>query len=82
MSAAILEQKPLRKAAAHAGGINALCRELGVTRQAFYEWEKGEGATPVFAILMARLTGVDHFALCAERYHDQLALVADYFARR
>lgn len=82
MTAAILEQTPLRQAAARADGINPLCRELGVTRQSFYTWEKEGGATPIYALLIARLTGVDHFAVCAERYHTQLALVADYFARR
>jgi hypothetical protein len=82
MSAAILEQTPLRAAAARAGGINPLCRELGVTRQSFYDWEKQAGATPIYALLIARLTGLDHFTVCAERYHDQLVAVADYFARR
>jgi len=82
MSAAILEQSPLRQAAARAGGINPLCKELGVTRQSFYEWQNNGGATPIYALLIARLTGLGHFEVCAERYHEQLALVADYFARR
>lgn len=81
-NAALVEQTPLRRAEARAGGINALCRELGVTRQAFHTWEKKGGATPVYAILMARLTGGDPHRLCAEAYHEQLSLIADYFANK
>lgn len=81
MTAAIMEQSPLRKAAARANGINELARQLGVTRQSFYSWEKEGGATPVFAILIARLTGVKPHDVCAERYHEQLDLIVDYFAR-
>lgn len=82
MTAAIMEQTPLRRAAARANGINALCRELGVTRQAYYDWGKQGGATPVYAIIIARLTGVDPFEVCAERYHDQLVAIGDYYHQK
>lgn len=80
MTAAMMEQTPLRRAAARANGINELARQLGVTRQSFYEWEKNQGATPVYAILIARLTGMKPVELCAERYLEQLSLIEDYFA--
>ena len=78
MTAAIMEQTPLRRAAARANGINALCRELGVTRQALYDWEKQGGATPVYAILIARLTGIPAQELCSPRYDEQMALIRDW----
>lgn len=79
--AAIVEQTPLRHAAARAGGVAPLCRELGVTRQTFYLWEQEGGATPVFAILIARLTGATPYGVCRERDHATLDRIADYYAR-
>lgn len=78
MTAAIIQQTPLRQAAARAGGINPLCRELGTTRQAYYDWQKQGGATPVYAILMSRLTGIPAQDLCSDRYAEQMALIRDW----
>lgn len=80
--AAIVDQTPLRRAAARAGGVIPLCRELSVTRQSFYEWEKLGGMPPLTAILVARLTGESPYDLCREQDHGKLDLVADFYARR
>ncbi len=69
---------PIRVAAARAGGINPLIRQLGVTRQTFYLWEK-EGCTAIYAILIARLTGVNPYTIVAPKHMHQLKLVHEYF---
>jgi transposase-like protein len=67
-----MDNTHLEAVARRAGGIAALCRELGVSRQTFYDWRTQGGMTPGFALRAARWFSGDAMALCAERHRDEL----------
>jgi hypothetical protein len=82
VTAALVDQTPLRACAARAGGVMPLCRALGVTRQTFYDAEREGGFTVALALSVARLTGADPYAITRDRDIPALSIICDYFANR
>lgn len=55
-----MANKPLSRAIKLAGGLSALARELGISKQAVYAWQK---VPPQHVLQVERLTGITRYEL-------------------